>query len=115
MTPRKGAPSPRWRPKVRLARRAHIRVAVHVRDKFTCVHCGWQPDPPEGGWDDYDGTSALVELVPRTPTDRHPVPFTFRYLTLGHIVRPEDGGPFTIENLRSECTPCNNAQKGGLS
>jgi 5-methylcytosine-specific restriction endonuclease McrA len=113
VTPRKDAPPPRWPTRPKGAALARIRVAVYRAAAFKCVHCGWQPRPPEGGWEAYDGTYALSELIPRVPTPRRLTPYTVRYLTLGHVVRPEDGGPFTAANLRAECTPCNNAQKGG--
>lgn len=111
MTPRKDALPPRWPSRPKGAALAVIRLAVCRKAKYRCVHCGWQPNPPEGGWAAYDGTYAPSMLIPVQPTPRRLTPYVVRYLTLGHIVRPEDGGPFTVPNLQAECTPCNNARK----
>jgi hypothetical protein len=111
VTPRKDAPPPRWPTRPKGLKLAAIRLDVCRRDQFQCVHCHWQPPPPAGGWGGYDGTFALSALIPAKPTRRRPEPYVIRYLTLGHIIRPEDGGPFTRANLQVECTPCNNAQK----
>jgi 5-methylcytosine-specific restriction endonuclease McrA len=101
MTTAQGARHP-YRPSGKAL--ARIRLAVYTRDGYRCVWCAWQPPdiPP-----DYDGTHALGSLERRSPTRRNLSETIARRLELGHIVPPRDGGRYTTENLRAECSPCN--------
>jgi 5-methylcytosine-specific restriction endonuclease McrA len=87
---------------------ARVRLAVYTRDNFRCVRCGWQPpDIPQ----DYDGSRTLGTLEPRAPSTRNPLGTIIRRLELGHIIRQQDGGTFTIDNLQAECSPCNRGHR----
>lgn len=74
---------------------AQVRLAVYLRDYWTCQICGLQIPPRNE--QEREGLRA-----PRTPEG---VP-----LTLDHRVPFSQGGADTVGNLRAACLPCNSAR-----
>jgi len=109
MTPATTEPrTSRHRPKISRRKRARIRLAVYERDGYACTDCGWKPEIPA----DYDGSYALAGLAPAealSEPGRHPSQqlAAIRILTLGHEVHYRDGGEFTMDNLKAQCSNCN--------
>lgn len=68
-----------------------VRIAVFVRDNFTCQICGWEAKKPEG---EYRGTYV-------------------HDLDLGHLIPYRDGGPYHVDNLQAECHSCNLRKRCG--
>ena len=106
-------PTRRRRPKIAKRKRARIRLAVYTAYNYTCADCGWKPAEIP---DDYDGTYALAGPAPAealTEPGRHPSQqlAPIRILTLGHKISYRDGGEFTEDNLKAQCSTCN-YQKG---
>lgn len=76
---------------------AKMRLAVHTRDGFACLICGFAPPVPDG----YTGRYALAEYDPGRA----------RLLELDHIIPHALGGEFKLDNLQTLCNSCN-ARKG---
>lgn len=80
------------------AERRAMKAAVFDRDAFTCQVCRRVFDRPEN----WDGSQYISGLT----LDHHPVSY-------------REGGPFTPDNLRAACEPCNirlgNQQRAGRS
>lgn len=74
-----------------------IRLAVYQRDGFRCIDCRWAPTVPEG----YDGRYALSEK---------PAVGGTIFLTMDHRTPRAAGGPTTIDNLDTRCSPCNSSK-----
>lgn len=77
-------------------RRRRIRRKVFIRDGFTCQSCGLVFTCP----DEWDGSRVWHEDG-RTE------------LTVDHVVPRSQGGPFTVDNLRACCEPCNQERGDG--
>lgn len=71
------------------------RREVFRRDAFTCFNCEIRPEEPPLA---YDGRSTVWVQFPNG---------AWTELTLDHIVPESLGGPFTLDNLRTACRPCN--------
>lgn len=67
-------------------KRDELRLALFERDNFTCRDCGYRWTPPPL-WDGSGGYSGA--------------------LTMGHIVAWSKGGEWSLENLITQCSPCN--------
>lgn len=80
-------------------RSAAIRLTVHSRDGYTCRHCDWAVQPPDG----YDGTFAL-STVDYDPAKNR---YRLRVLELDHVYPAALGGKFEVPNLQTLCTGCN--------
>lgn len=81
------------RPKISKGRR----LAVYVRDNWTCQYCGLviKPNGPDyltGRYAPWVATGIDFETVT---------------LELDHVVPRKLGGDDSLENLRAACTPCN--------
>ena len=74
---------------------AALRRDVYIRDRFTCQNkgCGRQFIS--------EATLAREDFV---YDGLHNV----RGLTLGHIIPKSQGGPYSMENIKAQCQPCNN-------
>lgn len=75
------------------------RVAVYIRDAWTCQDCGRLFTP-----EDHNLTGRYA------PSHRLPGDPDLVYLELDHILPRKHGGTNDIENLRAACTPCNKAK-----
>lgn len=110
--PKKGGP-PRHRPRLRGVQLAGIRLAVYTAAGYSCVSCGWEPDPPPPG---YDGSYALFSIVSREPTPRDPLRFRVIRLELDHAnddpMRP---GPWIPSDFQALCSPCNRTKPKGVA
>lgn len=109
MTPRKDAPSPRHRPRLRGYRLATIRLAVCTRQDFACAipACRRAFPHPEG----WDGSYALFITEKRTPDGASPLPFKVIRLELDHVKDdPMRPGPWTPEDFQGLCSPCNRSK-----
>lgn len=72
---------------------ADLRRDVYIRDRFRCQGCGRQFVSDETlARDDfeYDGLHNIHGL------------------TLGHIIPKSKQGPYSMENIKAQCKPCNN-------
>lgn len=80
------------RPKWNYPKWAALRLAVYVRDAFTCRRCGWTPGVPEVGY-----------------TGRRNLPWVDgRELQVDHILPVAAGGEHTlVDNLQALCSHCN--------
>jgi 5-methylcytosine-specific restriction endonuclease McrA len=63
-----------------------LRLELFERDDFRCRDCGYRWEPPLN-WTGSGGYSNA--------------------LTMGHIVAWSKGGRWTLENLITQCAPCN--------
>jgi 5-methylcytosine-specific restriction endonuclease McrA len=81
------------RPKISKGRR----LAVYVRDGWTCQYCGRVIKPNNEEY--LTGRYAPWE---RLPTDDDSV-----WLEIDHVLPRKLGGDDSLENLRAACTPCN--------
>jgi 5-methylcytosine-specific restriction endonuclease McrA len=109
MTPAVPPRTSRHRPKISRRKRARIRLAVYERDRFACTDCEWKPAEIPAA---YDGSYALAGPAPAEALSgpgRHPSQrlAAVRILTLGHKVHYRDGGVFTVDNLKAQCSNCN--------
>jgi 5-methylcytosine-specific restriction endonuclease McrA len=82
----------------RLRKNQRLRADVFVRDKFTCVVCGWKPQTIPAH---YDGRYA----VPEWSADRH--------LQVDHRTPRAKGGTNHPDNLQTMCSDCN-TRKGAV-
>lgn len=73
------------------------RLAVYIRDDWTCQYCGRKFEPT-------DGRTAPREIdwSPKPPLFYNDV-----WLELDHVHPRILGGSDEIDNLRAACTPCN--------
>lgn len=84
----------RHRPKIGMGKR----LAVYVRDNWTCQYCGVQITPKTE--DQRSGRYAPWIDGPNGSFDAI-------WLELDHIVPRKLGGDDSVDNLRAACTPCN--------
>jgi hypothetical protein len=90
-----------------------LRLAIHERDGYSCLWCGWRVDKP----DSYDGSGPITVVV---GTKRVRVRWNalgdegyrnekvFRSLVIDHIFPLHAGGSFRDpDNLQSLCSTCN--------
>ncbi len=81
------------------AKHRALRVAVFLRDDFTCQACGWRPDA-ERIPDDYDG---------RYTIDSGSLFVGRNELHIDHIKLRISGGSHHTRNLRTLCMKCTRA------
>jgi 5-methylcytosine-specific restriction endonuclease McrA len=107
MTAARSGRRPRNRPRLRGHRLATLRRAAYERDGYRCTDCGRDFGPPP---DDWDGTSALCVLVRIPPYPGSPRPFKIIQLELGHAGQWAPGERLQLNDVKSQCGPCNIAQ-----
>jgi 5-methylcytosine-specific restriction endonuclease McrA len=82
---------------------ASKRLAVYLRDKWTCQYCGRVFVPDE---ENLTGKSAPYEELGN---------FDGICLEIDHILPRKHGGGNEVENLRAACTPCNKHKSAWLT
>ncbi|MFC4373266.1 HNH endonuclease [Nocardia halotolerans] len=76
-----------------------VRLAVYVRDDWTCQYCHRRIDP----------TTPKQERGAHAPAV-HVKGYGLMWLELDHIGPYSGGGEHTVDNLRAACSPCNRSK-----
>lgn len=72
-----------------------LRREVYIRDHFTCQNKGC-------------GRQFISESTLAREDFSYDGLHNVRGLTLGHIVPKSQGGPYSLDNIKAQCQPCNN-------
>ncbi len=120
------------------SRKNYLRAHVFARDRGVCAHCGLDAEkldrvarimandtfPPAENWHYIYRHTDCYDARPESAFDRYRLflaKLGFGHMTqirslwqMDHIIPHCEGGPCTLDNLRTLCRPCHKAESAEL-